>query len=35
MAPQASTRNYRLDGTPATAQTRGIVIQSNRKTIRK
>ena len=32
---QPSERSYRLDGTPATAQTRGIVIQSNRKTIRK
>ena len=32
---QSSGRSYRLDGTPAPAQTRGIVIQSNRKTIRK
>ena len=32
--PQASRHIYRLDGTPATTQTRGIVIQSNRKTIR-
>lgn len=30
-----SGRSYRLDGTPATAQTRGIVIQDNRKTLRK
>lgn len=33
--PQSSGRSYRLDGTPATAQTRGIVIQDNRKTLKK
>lgn len=30
-----SERSYRLDGTPAAAQTRGIVIQNNRKSLRK
>ena len=29
-----SGRSYRLDGTPATAPTRGIVIQDNRKTVK-
>ena len=33
--PQSSTRAYRLDGTSATDNTRGIVIQDNHKYVRK
>ncbi|MCR5680650.1 MAG: phosphatase PAP2 family protein [Prevotella sp.] len=34
-AADGSARAYRLDGTPATESTRGIVIQNNQKTVRK